>query len=745
MHTDTQSITYNWNLASIPGDVHTDLWKAGVIDDPHYGRNSLKMKWVARNEWWYVKRFNIPEEMRGKVIRVVFEGVDYACDVWLNGTHLGRHEGMFSQFAFDITDVVSFLRSFDGGNMLVVKLDPPPKVYNKVAGRKFHWTGDYSSRLIPFGIWRPVKVVATEPVRIENTYVEPKIKDGGSAELNIQVELENHTDAPREVVVNAKVNGKNFRSKTYTASVTDKIKPGLQTVRMKLTVDDAKLWWPWDMGEQNLYRAEVTVEGKGGVNDRIETTFGIREVKMAMNPGFTKEEVEYPWTVMVNGKRHYLRSACWGGPPDIFYGGSTLEKYRKLVKLAKEANINNLRIFGWHPPEIPEFYELCNEAGITVWQNFSLSLGSFPCDDEYRNALHKEAIAIVKERRNHPSIVVWCGAEEIFYLPKHKTSCNKRIVEDLGEAIRPYTSVPYVLACPLSNPVAIEMGFKPKESVHALHHNYSRGQVTMEEYFPSIDCAFVPELTGSSAPSVESLKKFIPPDELWPPGPSWKHHWAEMEILSIINFEIFDDERMGSLEEFVNSTQIAHGTVCQFALEIFRRRKPRVSGVTLCHFNTYSPDFKWGIVDHYLEKKLCFDFIKAAYQPLLVSLQYPKRRLVNGQKLNGKIWVVNDHYEQYRNCTVELRITDRQKKLLKEDSFKIGDIGPDSSKKYADVKWSVPEGITGDFEVELSLLDDQGRSISANHYTFLISDGEKFDQRRAEMQRKIGPRRPKHK
>ncbi len=382
--------TRNWITAKVPGDVYTQLWRNGAIDDPYYGRNIEKTKWLIEYEWWYETTFRVPEKWKGKVIRLIFEGVDYDCEVWLNGERLGHHVGMFSEFAFDITDRVIFfgedlvddfyqLAIADVGrnaNMLAVKIAPPPRDKAKVGGRKGHlsdYGSDYTQAFIMIGIWRPVKIQATGPVRIEDVYVKPQIRDSSSALLNIEVALENHTDTPKKVSVKAKVEGKNFISERYERSFDYEVKPGLGKFKMEMDIDEAKLWWPWDMGEQNLYRLTLTVNEDGKIYDESETSFGIREVKMEKNPGFTEDEVEYPWTFLINGKRHYLRSANWCGPPDLMYGRNTYERYRNFIKLAKEGNINNFRV--WHSyPEIPEFYELCDEAGITVWQNFSFGV-----------------------------------------------------------------------------------------------------------------------------------------------------------------------------------------------------------------------------------------------------------------------------------------------------------------------------------------------------------------------------------
>ena len=128
---DITGDSFNWIYAKVPGDVYTDLWRAGRIDDPHFGRNSLKAKWVPENEWWYKRQFDVPREMNGKRIQLVFEGVDFGCDVWLNGHFLGTHEGMFSKFKFDVSAKIRFEQLRFGTNVLMIRLHPAPRRYSQ--------------------------------------------------------------------------------------------------------------------------------------------------------------------------------------------------------------------------------------------------------------------------------------------------------------------------------------------------------------------------------------------------------------------------------------------------------------------------------------------------------------------------------------------------------------------------------------------------------------------------------------
>ncbi|KAA3658247.1 MAG: beta-galactosidase [Calditrichaeota bacterium] len=717
----------NWSPAHVPGDIFTDLWRVGRIEDPHYARNSIKAKWVNEYEWWYLRVFNAPLEMKGKRIELTFDGVDYACDVFLNGELLGSHEGMFTAFSFDITDLVSFEHLRRGRNVLAVRLHPAPRRYSQVAGKKPAWHGDYWVSLVPTGIWKPVRLEAYDVAKVEDIYIESALRKNGSADLNIQVEINNQSGAEKVVDVDITIQGENFKSKSYNSKTQKKLTPGKNEFSVQVQVPVPKLWYPWDLGDQYLYIANVSLRNsQKKLLDADHEIFGIREIEMKMNPGFTKEQVENPWTVMINGKRHFMRSGTWGGPPDIFFGRASNEKYKEFIRLAKEGNMNNLRIFGWHPTEIPYFYELCNREGITVWQDIlPIASLSLPKGEAYKRAIFSDAISVVKQLRNHPCMVIIEGGEEILMTasdPAH----NLQFMKELGEVVKPYTNLHYVPVSPLSDHVGVKLGYKPNESIHANGLFYGEGRSNMESYFNRLDFAVVPELAISSCPNVSSIKKFIPEDELWPPGPSWGHHWTDFDVFRTLNFEVVGSQSTGGMQEFVDATQISQGIIFQYALEHFRRRKPKSSAICICHYITFAPDMKWGIVDYYQQPKISYDYVKMAYQPLLVSLQYEKRRWLPGEEFEGKVWVVNDFYKEFKSCKAEVVFYNTRKEEVKREKVDLGDIGPDSSKELATIKCKTPGKLGDKFYVEIEMKDKSGEVVSQNKYLLLVAD-EKVD------------------
>jgi len=732
--------TLVWNEAHVPGDVYTDLWKAGVIEDPYFGRNSSKCQWVMYDEWWYAYQFSVNDDLEGKVVRIEFDAVDYACDVWLNGNYLGHHEGAFSPFSFDVTE---FLRtskeSLASRNMLMVKLDPPPQVNASVAGKKTPWFGDYWRDLIPIGIWQPVRMVTTGACRITDIYVKSDYHEDGSATALLELELENTSNGSCDLNVVASIEGKNFHSPLLGDEWNVTLAPGKQTIQRAIRVPDAKRWWPWDMGAPNLYVAKVSLNEDQFRHDFKDATFGVREVTMAWNPGFEKGvDVSFPRTTLINGQRHFIRSACWGGPPDIFTGRTSIAEYRKLLEMAKAANMNNIRIFGWHPPEIREFYEICDELGLTIWQDVvPLGTGNLKKDEAFLNGIIEEAVQVIKVRRNHPSLIMIEGGEEMF-LRSGDAMFTRNFLEKLGITLQQYADLPYVPDSPLTCETAQKAGFKPKEAVHALRYFYSMGQELMEQWIETLDFPIVPELAITSVPNVESLEKFIPEEELWTPGLSWGHHWADLDHLRMQNWDTFNDEKTGSLQEFVDATQDAQGIIFQLAIEHIRRNKPRTSGIALCHYITYWPDMKWGIVDNYQVPKRSYEYVKTAYQPLLASLQFNKRRWKREEPFYGQLWIINDKFDRLEKCVLEVIVRSDHGETLLKQSFDISSIEADSSKSFADIDGIDLSKVEQQFFVSLSLKDNEGVERSHNDYMLLIGDQDEASAKFKEMGRERG-------
>ncbi|MFI3278233.1 MAG: hypothetical protein SNH28_05535, partial [Rikenellaceae bacterium] len=414
--------------------------------------------------------------------------------------------------------------------------------------------------------------------------------------------------------------------------------------------------------------------------------------------------------------------------------------YHKLLKLAKDGNLNNIRIFGWHNPEIPEFYHICDSLGLTVWQDMiPLGSGNIPREEAVINRILANGVSVVKERRNHPSLIMMEGGEEYFLRTRDAKFANEFLLR-LGDSLQRYAPLPYVPDSPLTCEASYEAGYKKKEAHHALAYFYGMGNWLMEDWYRRLKYPIIPEFAITSVPSVESLKKFIPEQEMWPPGLSWGHHWADLDRLKMQNYDTFGEECAGgTLEEFVDATQISQGVIFQNGVEFFRRQKPNLSGIALCHWITYWPDMKWGIVDAYQKPKLSYDYVKRAYQPLLVCFDFERRRWHRDESFKGEVWVVNDLYKEYKGTQVVMTLKDDNKKAIRTERFKIGKVGENSAKKFESISWKSLSTVDKRFYVELQLLGDKGEQLSSNEYFFLIGDQKsasaEFKKMGVEMQR----------
>lgn len=303
---------------------------------------------------------------------------------------------------------------------------------------------------------------------------------------------------------------------------------------------------------------------------------------------------------------------------------------------------------------------------------------------------------------------------------------NARFLIGLEEAIRPYTDLPYVATSPLEWPALLHqlgLGGK-KDSGHTHFLFYAMGAKLLEDYIAEWDFAVIPEFAISSAPNVESIRKFIPPDELWPPGPSWGYHWADLDVFRALNYQVFGDERTGSMGEFVAATQTAQGEIFQWGIEHMRRRKPKSSAISICHFITYAPDMKWGIVDYFQQPKRSYDYVQRACQPLLVSLKCDKRRWLQGETFRAELWIVNDLHTPFEECTMHVEITGNRGSRLLTKSYSVSRIAADSSAPYETLQWKVEGELGGTFRVAASLHSADGQVLSSNQQVLLLADQE---------------------
>jgi beta-mannosidase len=715
-----------WLPAQVPGDVRLDLLRAGKIGDPFFAANNADSQWVDSLDWWYTRDVNLDLE-QGERAFLIFEGIDYQSAVFFNGAQLGRHVGMFSRQIYE-------LRTEDGGrttkqkpdfrpSSLAIRIwgsDALPKLNRTLAQKfwarlvaplyrppehpfpdryatlkcqmQFGW--DFAPRLRTCGIWDDVYLVVARSVFIEDARIKAEAKSEKSKVAAVSICLLLDSDREQDVRVVCVVRGKNFECAAQSFQFDTHLARGKQTPEMAFDLQDARAWNPWDRGDPNLYELQVVIARSEATNqsgleiaspkalamtqeeflDSLATTFGIRSFTLARVEGAPPRAE--PWSFVVNGAREFMRGANWV-PLDAIPARLTRADYAARLQQARDANVNFLRVWGGGLREKRAFYDLCDEMGLLVWQEFPFAgaiLDRFPSHRAFLNLVRDEGSAIVRALRNHPSLVVWCGGNEF------NTRGNQAIVKTLRAIVKREDGMrPFKPASP----------YRDESHNWRVWHRFANLRDYRQDATP-----FLSEFGLQSMPNLESLKKFLPNDALFAPHRLWEYHHAELKKLGRYAQVASDEWRVTRgkegkpashgtrhsshknrmpVEEFVDATQRAQAIGLQIAIEHMRRRKGRAAGVAAWQFNDCWPAISWSVVDYYGAPKRAYEELQRLYAPVFASFDYSLQPRRAGDVVRGDLWLINDLRASFQNA--ELRAY-----LNGEEIYKCRvDIAPDSA------------------------------------------------------------------
>ena len=695
----------DWLPAQVPGDVRLDLLRAGKISDPFYAANNEDSQWVDVRDWWYAREVDL-QLSEGERAFLVFEGIDYQSAVFFGGKLLGRHTGMFSRQAYELQSPVASSQSSDsissrhsphatrhtltvriwGSNALpklrktlsrriwgrIVKplfmppSEPFPDRYATLKCQmQFGW--DFAPRLRTCGIWDDTYIVIAKSVFIQDAFVKCQITNDQLPTAHVQVSLALDSDRAQAVRVQCVVCGKNFTDATQTFSFALSLARGTQEHTIAFDLRDARLWNPWDRGEPNLYEIGIRVESVDGTQlDSLAETFGVRSIELARAPGAPARAE--PWTFIVNSRREFLRGANWV-PLDAIPARVTRAEYAARLKQARDAHINFLRVWGGGLKEKRAFYDLCDELGILVWQEFPFAgatLDRFPRDRAFLDFAREECGAIVRALHNHPSLVVWCGGNEF------NTRGNRAIVETLrGVVAREDGTRPFKPASP----------YRDESHNWAVWHRFANLRDYRKDSTP-----FLSEFGLQSLPQIESLKKFLPDDALAVPHALWEYHHAELKKLeryaqSVIplapparagvseakklqagneTLRSAQSDNNTSTEKFIDATQRAQALGLLIAIEHMRRRKPNATGVAVWQLNDACPAISWSVIDYYGAPKRVYEELRKLYSPVLASFDYPLLPRKPGDVVRGEVWLINDLLSSFQNAELSAHLNGKE-------------------------------------------------------------------------------------
>ena len=398
-----------WMDAQVPGGVARALYQAGYIDHPYVDMNSLKCEWIENRWWIYRREFDRRDIPAHRKTLLHFEGVDYACMVYLNGHLLGEHEGMYEDFAFDMTDLLQTAEHFVLDVLILHAPDEMGQIghtsQTSTQKSRFGYKWDFSTRLVNLGIWQDVSLILEDEAALDDLYVHSDAADGMGL-LHISGTTHADGNLPLTVAVRCAKDG------TEKAAATLPVQDGAFTGT--LTIPSPELWYPNGLGEQPLYNVTLTLRNGETVLDERTMRQGIRHFEMIQNEDAPTGAL--PYTIIMNGERVYMKGVNIT-PMDHIYGDIPAEQVAYQLHQAKRLNVNIVRVWGGGVIETETFYRLCDELGLLVWQEFiqsSSGVDNIPSElPHFLTLLRQSAVHALKVKRNHTSLVIWSAGNEL--------------------------------------------------------------------------------------------------------------------------------------------------------------------------------------------------------------------------------------------------------------------------------------------------------------------------------------------
>jgi len=707
--------TIGWIPAEVPGSVLIDLWRAGEVPDPYFGRNSLFCEWVPERTWIYRTRFRVEEASPRTLLR--FEGVDHAARYFLNGEELGSTEGMFRPVAFEVGER---LRT---DNHLAVVIERAPECEPQV-GRtervrihktRMNYGWDFCPRLVHQGIWDDVLLVSTGAVRVEEVWVRPVLAaDLARAEIQVEVRTSG-TGGAAEVML---------RSGPRTVAAGKSELLGGRAI-LSFQLESPDVWWPNGSGGQPLYIAEVrVVDANGHESDRRSVAFGVRRVELEFNEG--ADPAARPYTFVVNGRRLYLNGWNWV-PIDACYGPRRESKLDHLLGLARHAHVNLLRVWGGGLIERADFYNRCDRLGLMVWQDFVLSssgIESKPSEDPtYIAMLAGEARSIVPRRRNHPSLVLWCGGNELQTRDGKPLDDEEPALAVLAEVVHELDPDRAWLPTTPSGPVFANRLDEIERAPRALHDVHGpwehQGPEKHYQLYDRGTSLLASEFGVEGMTNRRALEALVPAHHRWPTGRENRVYfhlgaWWNNEPLVQKSFGGFAD-----LDALRRASQYLQADGLRYAIEANRRRMGQNSGSIPWQMNESYPN-AWctSAIDYRGQPKPVYHAVRRAYAPLLVCARLDSPLLGEVEEISAELWVVAAPEVQARaSCELLVQLGGADGEIH-VDSRLHAAVVPGAARSIGKVTWAI-SGVPEDavLALELSLSEEAGGArLASNRY-----------------------------
>ncbi len=694
---DTLNLSNNWTFrqagerwypASVPGTVHTDLFASNLIPDPFAADNEKNLQWIEEKQWEYRCDFDCTPNIRNSEnIYLIFKGLDTYTTVFLNNKRILETDNMFREYTVDIKPHLKAI-----GNQLLILFQPASargkeearklpftlpgdeKVFTRKA--QYHYGWDWGPRFVTAGIWRPVFIRAWNDAVLEPVQIRQLSVTDQKAKLMAIVSMNVSTEGKYKLTVT----GGPTDSIGKTAEVI--LPVGSSTHRLDFIIPNPKKWWCNGLGKPELYTLYISLYKEDRLVDRIRQRIGIRSLELVNE----KDEKGESFYFKLNGTPVFMKGANVI-PSDNFLPRVNRARYDSLITLAKESNMNMLRVWGGGVYEADDFYSLCDENGILVWQDFMFACAMYPGDAAFLNSVEAEVRDNVKRLRNHPCIALWCGNNEVDE-GWHNWGWQKQYQYSPADSATIYgyyrelfhTRIPSVLQeldpeRPY-HPSSPRIGWGRKESLLKGDSHYWGvwwGMEPFEVYEQKVG-RFMSEYGFQAFPDLRTLAAVIPPEDLRLDSPVLKAHQKHPTGFETIKTYMERDFRVPrSFPHYAYTSQLVQAYGITKAIEAHRRAKPWCMGTLFWQLNDCWPVVSWSSTDYHYRPKALHYALKKSYAPLLISVTTKDSTL--------SIYLISDKTQQSSGEMI-IKLLDFRGKPLYTQQIKDISIGNESLKVF---------------------------------------------------------------
>ncbi len=700
--------TTNWTETTAPNTILAGLVEAGVYNDIYKDNNLEKIDTTQfRQPWWYRTQFNITEVL---FHQLVFEGINYRANVWLNGKLIAdssKIEGAFGIWKLDVTEYIT-----KGANTLAIQVFPPK--FNDLTIGFVDWNPAPPDKNL--GIWRPVKIETTGTVSIDEPFVKTAVNTEtlSEAKLTITTQVKNHSTEKQKVKIVGSIGQIHFEKIVELQPNESKKIEFNPTDYKQLVFENPKLWWPNLIGEPNLYNLNLRAQIKTQVTDAKEVRFGIRKIE----DYWTKENHK---GYKINGKKILIKGAGW---VDNILLADPDEKVAAQMEYAKHMNLNCVRLEGFWGRN-KTLYNKADELGLLLmigwschweWEGYCgryednyMCIRS-PKDMELQARAYQSQ---VKWLRNHPSIFTWVFGSDKLPLPKLEEKLNKYIGEvdptrpilasckyedfDLKRDKQNNIIVGYINNSEISGPTGVKMTgpyayttpnywYIDKKAGGAYGFNTETGP-------------------GAQVPPIESIKKMFSEDNLWPFNKMWDYHSGRNEFATLDRYNKAFNARYGKptgVEDYAFRSQISNYEAIRAMFEAFEVNKNITTGIVQWMLNSAWPEFFWQLFDYYLMPNGAFYGTKKACQPINIIYNYG----------NKNIYATNSTLNNYSQLIANVSVYDINSNIIYSNKNSI-DLNENSSQLI----FEMPEltNLSSTYFIDLSIWNNNEK-IAGNFY-----------------------------